>query len=163
MNECLAESPHVWLAKVNAINRKICLELKTNGQVADNAQSLKQARIMFFASHPYIIYADKLPVGFVLICDFKKAKQMHIWRLMIDDRYQRRGYGTQAVEQIVEKYIQKKYRIIKTSCMTANVGAIKFFENLGFEIHHDEESDEVETELYFKHSAKITRKRGEQA
>ena len=153
MNECFSDSPHIWLDKVNAINRKDCLQLKTKGMVADNAQSLKQARLMFFASHPYVICADKTPVGFVLLCDFRRAKQMHIWRLMIDDRYQRRGYGSLAIEQILEKYTKKKYREIKTSCMTENVDAIRFFENLGFEAC-DEEPNEIETELYYNPSAK---------
>ena len=83
--------------------------------VADNTVSIIEAYTAVTANghaFPFGIYADDTPVGFVMIgfgiddCwDDAPAVAVHnysLWRLMIDRRYQQRGYGREAVRLALE-------------------------------------------------------------
>ena len=74
--------------------------------VAGVAESLVEAvedpggRAIYWA-----IYADDIPVGFVMISDEVDGPgyiAQYLWRLLIDQRYQGRGYGAAALDLIVE-------------------------------------------------------------
>ena len=79
--------------------------------VAPNAFSIAQAHF-----HPEAwfraIYADETPVGFAMLEDWSVATQhepklydgkpyVALWRFMIDDRFQRMGYGAQALALLI--------------------------------------------------------------
>jgi diamine N-acetyltransferase len=52
----------------------------------------------------WAIYADDIPVGFVMISDEVGDADhipQYLWRLLIDQRYQRRGYGKAALDLVV--------------------------------------------------------------
>ena len=69
--------------------------------VANNATSFAQALFhdeAFFRG----VYAGETPVGFMMLECWPKLGEVGLWRFMIDARYQRRGYGRQAIERIVE-------------------------------------------------------------
>ena len=64
--------------------------------VADNATSIAQAHFepkAWFRA----IYADETPVGFVMLFDDPEKPEYFLWRYMIDGRYQRLGFGRQAL------------------------------------------------------------------
>ena len=79
--------------------------------VADNAASLAEAKTAAAGggqAFPFGIYADDTAVGFLMIGygtdenwenppDIAKGNYS-LWRLMIGEEYQRRGYGKAAVE-----------------------------------------------------------------
>ena len=71
------------------------------GFVASNAVSIAQAHF-----HPETawfrgIYAGDEPVGFVML-DIDTAKPEYgLWRLMIDERQQGKGYGRQALQRVI--------------------------------------------------------------
>ena len=78
--------------------------------VAPNDVSIIEAYVAITrngCAFPFGIYEDEVPVGFLMIGygiddDWDDAPQIaqnnyNLWRLMIDQRYQRRGYGKQAV------------------------------------------------------------------
>lgn len=44
------------------------------------------------------IYADETPVGMLMMEIWDPTESYHIWRFMIDGRYQNLGYGRQGVE-----------------------------------------------------------------
>jgi diamine N-acetyltransferase len=68
--------------------------------VAPKAVSIAQA---YFAKSAWFraIYADETPIGFVILYEVPKRGQHHLWRFMIDDRYQGRGYGRRALELVI--------------------------------------------------------------
>lgn len=81
--------------------------------LADNVWSMLHAYVgnkTKGAVYPFGIYNDKKPVGFLLlaydyseVCDDPDApliskNNYFLWRLMIDKRYQGRGYGKEAVK-----------------------------------------------------------------
>jgi diamine N-acetyltransferase len=68
--------------------------------VADNARSLAEAAYNPFA-WPRAIYANDTPVGFVMLYDDPHAPEYFLWRLLIDHRYQRMGFGRQAILQVI--------------------------------------------------------------
>lgn len=69
--------------------------------VASNAVSLAQAHFEPYAWYR-AIYAADTPVGFVMLYDQPYRAAYYLWRLMVDARYQGRGYGHQAVQQVID-------------------------------------------------------------
>lgn len=69
--------------------------------VADNPRSLATAAYHQHA-WPRAIYADETPVGFVMLYDNPHQPEYFLWRLMIDQQYQRLGFGRRAMEQVVD-------------------------------------------------------------
>ena len=88
------------LRPVTKDNLRDILRLKvTEAQehfVADNAVSLAQAHFSPEAWYR-AIYAGETPVGFMMLHDDPAKPKYFLWRLMIDSRYQRFGYGRQAM------------------------------------------------------------------
>lgn len=52
--------------------------------------------------HPYIIFNEEIPVGFVLLSWIKEKNYYKVIRFMIDKRYQRQGLGTAAMKAIIQ-------------------------------------------------------------
>lgn len=69
--------------------------------VAENPRSLASAAYNQNA-WPRAIYADETAVGFVMLYDDPQQAEYFLWRLMIDQRYQRLGFGRRAVEQVID-------------------------------------------------------------
>ena len=69
--------------------------------VAPNAVSVAQAH---YSEHAWYraIYAGETPVGFVMLYINPAEADYFIWRYMIDARYQGKGYGFQAMQQVVD-------------------------------------------------------------
>ena len=95
----------VTAENVNAILR---LSVKEHQKqlVASNAVSIAQA---YFRPEAWFraIYADEIPVGFVMLYDSHLGAQPpphdynEVWRFMIDARYQGKGFGRQAMELVI--------------------------------------------------------------
>ena len=103
----LRSSPNalVSLRAVTAANLYPVLRLRTTKEqeqfVATNAASLAEAAYNRHA-WPRAIYADETPVGFVMLSDNPDEPEYYLWRLMVDHRYQRLGFGRRALEQVIE-------------------------------------------------------------
>ena len=48
------------------------------------------------------IYAGETPVGFVLLSLDPDQSEYSVWRFMIDQRFQHRGYGSRAMYQVID-------------------------------------------------------------
>jgi diamine N-acetyltransferase len=105
--------------------------------VASVAESLVEAvedpggRAIYWA-----IYAEGVPVGFVMISDEVDGPgyiAQYLWRLLIDQRYQGRGYGTAALDLIGEYFRGRPgVEILWTSCGEGDGGPLGFYERYGF-------------------------------
>lgn len=83
---------------------------KQENYVAGNKDSLVEAYTAIIAGEtalPFGIYEDETPVGFIMIgfCNVEEGEirgvlgnTYSIWRFMIDERYQGKGYGRKALE-----------------------------------------------------------------
>jgi diamine N-acetyltransferase len=95
------------------------------------------------------IYAGQTPVGFVMITDGVAAGNpefsdpYYLWRLLIDAGQQRRGYGTAALELVVE-YVRGRPGAVElvTSAVPGEGSPMPFYERFGFHptgaMHGDE-------------------------
>jgi diamine N-acetyltransferase len=72
-----------------------------NRFVASNAISIAEA---YFTKKAWFrgIYADDTPVGFLMMYIDTRKPVYYLWRFMIDQRYQRMGYGQKAMELLLE-------------------------------------------------------------
>lgn len=100
--------------------------------VASTTFSLAEAKI-FTENIPLAIYDQDTMVGFIMYGLDPDDNEYWISRLLIDQRYQNKGYGRQAIEQfllmIKEKYQPQKLLL---SFEPENVVAEKLYVSLGF-------------------------------
>ena len=102
------------LNKINAKNVQVVLKLNVSENqksfVAGNDDSIIDAYTAITSNgyaFPFGIYDDEMPVGFLMIGfgvydDLEDAPKVaysnyNLWGLMIDEKYQNRGYGKTAV------------------------------------------------------------------
>ena len=82
---------------------------------------------------PFAIYADDLPVGFMLLEEDAQARTLALWRMMIAPAYQGRGFSRQAVCLLLRLAADSgKYRAIGLNCAPDNHAARHLYESLGF-------------------------------
>jgi diamine N-acetyltransferase len=104
------------------------------------------------AEHPgaqalsWAIYADEEPVGFVMIADEVAHPDYvphFLWKLLIDERRQRRGFGTAALDLIVEYFRGRDVGAMWTSTGQGEGSPLAFYERYGFERTGDLHGDEI--------------------
>jgi diamine N-acetyltransferase len=84
----------------------------------------------------WAVYADDTPVGFVMISDDVGAPGYiahYLWRLLIDARFQRRGYGTATLDLIADYFRTRGVEEMWTSAGQGDGSPIDFYERYGFE------------------------------
>ena len=115
------ETKNVRLVKVDASNFDDLIDLAPDEEgknyVASNIYSMAEAYANTASgryAQPFGIYEGDTPVGFLMIgynivdADDDTEKQYFmknsylIWRFMIDEKYQRRGYGKAAMKLILD-------------------------------------------------------------
>ncbi|MEN6418296.1 MAG: GNAT family N-acetyltransferase [Clostridiaceae bacterium] len=100
--------------------------------VASNMYSLAQAYVQPECI-PFALYAENKPVGFVMYAMDEDDHEYWIYRLMIDKKYQRRGYGREAMHLLIDRIrADQEHRIIYISFEPDNAAAKALYENLGF-------------------------------
>lgn len=108
--------------------------------VASNLYSIAQAQFIPGVD-AYAIYNDDKMVGFAMFGstditdeeDGSKDPRFWIWRLMVAEGEQYKGYGKEAMKIIIGKAIEAGEKEIMVSTEPQNVKAIKFYKDLGFE------------------------------
>lgn len=100
--------------------------------VAPNSVSIAQA---YFSDNLWFraIYADETPVGFVMLSLDQQKPEYFLWRLMVDERYQRQGYGTGAMLKVIA-YVKSlpKARELLVSYGPGEGNPSPFYRRLGF-------------------------------
>ena len=115
--------------------------------VASNAVSVAQAH---FAPEAWFraIYADKTPVGFVMLSDEPEEGEYFLWRLMIDEHHQRQGYGLQAVRLLIEHVrTRPKAKELLVSHVPGEGSPAGFYQELGFKYTGEEDDGELVMKL----------------
>jgi diamine N-acetyltransferase len=117
--------------------------------VSSVTDSLREA-----AEHPdaralyWAVHAEDTPVGFVMIADEVANPDYiphYLWKLLIDERYQRQGFGTATLDLIVE-YFRARPSVVEwltTSAAQGDGSPIAFYERYGFERTGEIRFDEV--------------------
>ena len=87
----------------------------------------------------WAVYAEETPVGFAMISDEVAPDSPgylphYLWKLLIDHRHQRRGYGTATLDLIVEYFRARPgVDVLRTSAGEGEGSPIAFYERYGFE------------------------------
>lgn len=115
--------------------RTIC-ELQTSQRqrsfVTPNAISIAEAHFEPNAWYR-AIYADETPVGFVMLYDEPEESHYHLWRFMIDARYQGLGYGKRALELVIAHVKTRPGATSLELCyVPAEDGPGAFYQKFGF-------------------------------
>ena len=141
----------VELKDINEDNFEECIALKLNKEqskfIASNLFSLAEAYAIKNSGMntpiTYGVYNDNIMVGFIMAVyqpidkndpeDFENV--FYLARMMIDSKYQGKGYGKQAMIKMIE--IMKEYPYgaadaVVLSCSRDNTIANKLYSSLGF-------------------------------
>ena len=116
------------------------------------ADSLREAAEHSDAHALYwAVYAEDTPVGFVMIADEVDNPDyipQYLWKLFIDERYQRQGYGTATLDLIVEYFRGRPgVEVLNTSAGQGDGSPLTFYERYGFERTGEIRFDEVMLQL----------------
>ena len=123
--------------------------------VASNERSIVQAHFdegAWFRA----VYADDTPVGFVLLhdeslCETPREKgYFYLWRLMVDQRYQRMSFGRRTLRLLIAHVkTRPDAERLHTSWRQEEGNAAGFYEKLGFKITGVDDAGEVQAVLEF--------------
>lgn len=150
----------ITLRKITLENRRAMFNLEVTEEqrrfVASNLSSVASCYVLATnGGHPFpfVIYADELPVGFVMLAygitgyeePYFAENNYCIMRLMFDKQYQNKGYGREAMKKILE-FIRTFPAGPANYCWIPykpeNIAAKKLYESFGFrengEIYNEE-------------------------
>ena len=153
----------VRLEKINAKNIWEILKLKVNDEqkefVAPNDMSIIEAYIAITSNghaFPFGIFDDDIPVGFLMIGfdvddSFENPPQIaygnySIWRFMIDEKYQNKGYGKEAMKlalDFIRTFPCGKAEYCYLSYDPDNTKAKELYSRFGFMENGEKDDDEV--------------------
>jgi GNAT superfamily N-acetyltransferase len=131
----------VSLQPITEANRAAVLALRVTSDqerfVSDVADSMVEA-----ADEPdgraiqWALCVGETPVGFVMISDDVGAPgyfPQYLWKLLIDQRHQRQGYGTAALDLVADYFrTSGDASVMRTSAGQGDGSPIPFYEQYGF-------------------------------
>ena len=152
----------VTLEKVSSKNVWKLLKLRVSPEqedfVASNTQSIVEAYTTVASGGtalPFGVYADGEPVGFVMLGygtlpdeenPSVAAGNYTVWRLMIDEKQQGKGYGKAALKLALD-YIRTRpcgpAKLCWLSYEPENTGAAALYHSFGFQENGEYDEDEV--------------------
>lgn len=127
----------ITLREVTLENWLECIRLQVDKIQSDyipsNALSLAESKFRP-SCVPQAIYAEQKMVGF-LMYELQK-ENCELTRLMIDYHHQRKGYGKSALRLLIQKMRieHSECQQIVANFIHENVGALRLFKQLGFQI-----------------------------
>ncbi|MBR0461716.1 MAG: GNAT family N-acetyltransferase [Erysipelotrichaceae bacterium] len=158
----------IHLEKITYMNIWDILDLKVADSqkefVAENVDSIATAYAALgteCSAFPFGIYDDHTPVGFVMIGfneaimydafdDVEPPKSLSnnysIWRLMIDEKYQGKGFGKEAIKlalDFIRTWPCGKSEYCEISYEPENKDAARLYRYFGFEENGEMDGDEI--------------------
>lgn len=141
----------VELREITIENYEECLSLKIADSqknfVSSNVLSLAQAWVYYNTAFPFAIYADNVMVGFIMLGYYEAKGYYTVWKFMIDEKYQNKGYGKQALKLGIDYLVDRfKVKEVHIAYHSDNRIARNLYASMGFC-----ETDEIEgTEVGMK-------------
>ena len=99
------------------------------------------------------LYDRETPVGFVMIADEVDDPDYiahFVWKLLIDERFQRRGFGTAALDLVAAYFRSKGVPTMWTSAGEGEGSPIPFYERYGFVRDGVHEEDDGSREIMLR-------------
>ena len=118
--------------------------------VSHPIRSLAQAYVYRTQCQPFGIYAEGTMVGYVMVIYDYDVPEYDIWHMMIDASVQGRGYGSDALDRVLD-YIRTRpfgdCGRVALTCNRDNAAALRLYERKGFSATGVEDEDEIELVL----------------
>ena len=118
--------------------------------VSHPIRSLAQAYVYRDQCQPFGIYEDDTMVGYVMVIYDYDIPEYDIWHMMIDASHQHRGYGSTALDQVLD-YIKTKpfgdSNRVTLTCNIENAPALSLYKNKGFTETGEVDGEEIELSL----------------
>lgn len=127
----------IELREITKDNYEECLHLKVaesqKAFVSSNVHSLAQARVYYETAFPFAVYADETMVGFIMLGYYEVKGYYTLWKFMIDERYQNKGYGKKALRLGID-YLVNRFQVkeVYTAYYAANHIARNLYASVGF-------------------------------
>lgn len=113
-----------------------CIELSVAPEqvnfVTSNAISLAQSKVQPECI-PLAVYDDDLMIGFIMYCIDEDDGEYWIYRMMVDKKYQSKGYGKKILEKLLGILEQdKNHNKLFLGVHKESASAVKLYEGFGF-------------------------------
>ncbi len=101
--------------------------------VSTVAESLAQAVVYKDTAFPFAVYENDTPVGFIMLGYYEKKQYYTLWKLLIDEKYQNKGYGRAALKLGIE-YLKNNFNAnrVYTGVVPDNEVAKHLYSSFGF-------------------------------
>ena len=146
----------IELVGLSEDNMKQCFELKVASNqmqfIASNEDSWRTAKEYQKVARPFAIYCDGRMVGFTMFAfdeDYEDPNdRFWLWRFMIDERSQGKGYGTAALKVIIQYFKDHGANNIRLSTKDTNTQAISLYHKAGFYDTGEMNDEEIVLQMY---------------
>ena len=127
---------NISIKEINEFNNGAVKEVKVkNGQETfiETVEECLAEAAEYKEWCPVAIYADNTLVGFAMYGSFGPNKHTWIDRIIIDEKYQGKGYGRAAMIKLID-IVTKKYDVVDVylSFVDGNEAAYNLYKSLGF-------------------------------
>lgn len=141
----------IELIELSDDNIKQCFDLKVASDqrqyIASNENSWKTAKENEKIARPFLISCDGKIVGFTMFAfdqDYENpADRYWLWRFMIDESLQGKGYGTAALQIIIQYFKDNGAKNIRLSTKETNIYALSMYRKAGFRDTGEMNDDEI--------------------
>ncbi len=127
---------HLESVTQNNIDELLGLSVREDQRsfVSSVAESLAQAYVYSETAYPFAVYEDDTLVGFIMMGYYELKSYYTLWKFLIDQRYQNKGYGRKALE-LGLAYVKDRFNPpdIYTGVAPGNMVAKKLYKSVGFE------------------------------
>lgn len=113
-------------------------------------RSLAQAYVYRNQCQPFGIYKDDTMIGYVMVIYDYDIPEYDIWHMMIDESNQGQGYGSIALDLVIEYIKTKPFGAsdkVTLTCNMDNIHALNLYRNKGFKETGAMDEDEIELSL----------------
>ena len=134
-------------------NEVVLLEVSDSQMqyIASNIDSLEVAAENKDVARPFAIYSDDKLVGFTMFAfdlDYEDPNDRYwLWRFMIDKNLQGKGYGSAALEKMIEYFKNSGADHIRLSTKDTNTVALSLYHKYQFKETGEMNGEEMILEL----------------
>ena len=141
----------VELVAIDDSNREKCINLKVAPRqqeyISSNENSLRDADNNKKVARPFAVYADGNVVGFAMFAfdeEYEDPNDRYwLWRFMIDEAQQGRGYGCLALKEIIQYFKENGANNIRLSTKESNTKALSLYHKFGFRENGEMNEEEI--------------------
>ena len=145
----------VELIDLSEDNMKQCFKLKVASDqeqyIASNEDSWKAAKENEKVARPFVLISDGIIVGFTMFAfdeNYEDPNDRYwLWRLMIDESLQGKGYGTAALRVIIQYFKDHGANNIRLSTKDSNTKALSMYRKAGFRDTGELNDEEIVLQL----------------